>query len=90
MTELEVVHIQKVEWVSAEEGKRQCASQTSSRLTFGAGLFPFCPDTEVHQTPQPRHYTPEQNSNSPLEHPLLTSSLLDMSFFRAATCASLT
>jgi hypothetical protein len=63
MTELEVVHIQKVEWVSAEEGKRQCASQTSSRLTFGAGLFPFCPDTEVHQTPQPRHYTPEQNSN---------------------------
>jgi hypothetical protein len=93
----EVARIQKVEWVSAFARARKKALRKSNILSayLGAGLFPFCPDKvlrqiptmpEVHpQTPHhQRRCTPESTSNSPLEHPLLASSPLDMNVFRAA------
>ena len=89
--ETEIVQLQKVEWLSAYIRARERAFCISNILSAfsEANLFPFnskkvlrrIPSSIVSQTIQ--NMTPDTDI-SPLQYPLLTSSPINITIFRAA------
>jgi len=87
----EVSRIQKAEWLEAYV-KARCRAFSASNIVSafrGAGLAPYCPSKVLNRvrptspsTPAPP--PPESQSPTPLSNPLLTSSPVDITAFRAA------
>lgn len=87
----EIARLQKAEWLDAyikARSKALCKSNILSAFN-GAGLFPFYPLKVLRRIPSPvepetphlSSYQTPGPSISPLEHPLLTSSPVDMNIF---------
>ena len=90
---MEVARLHKVEWLSAYARARKQALRKENILSAfsTAGLFPFSPQKVYGRFPslaelQALHsrQTPEPDA-SPLEHPLLASSPVNMNVYRAAS-----
>ena len=91
----EVSRIQKAEWLEAYVKARRRAFSASNILSAfrGAGLVPYCPSKVLNQvrttspsTPAPPPHEPQSpmQESTPLSNPLLTSSPVDITAFRAA------